>query len=432
MMDAIRLALRYLYGYRRRFIFVVTVVALGFSFITVTTSLSDGMERSVTRAALRHYAGHVFVMGRSKGGASKIVMDDPDVVQAAVQRAGVPVERIIRRTHEHTGATLFFAGDTVLLKDVFGVDFRGEADLFQSMEYTSGRYEESWDAETIVLSEPTARQLRARVGDSVLMRAETRDGQVNTGTFTVGAISADDSIYGYARAYVARETLTRLLALDPAEYSVMGILLPDRSTAPHWARRIHRELAKEVPVSDPITSKEALTESIRQRWDGVRYFTIALPVYISEVTDLLVAMEIASYALLTMIILVILASVLVTYRLVLYERLRDVGTMRALGFSRGSLAVVLLVEAALVLAAAMLVGAAVAFVVTQALSLFSFEWIPGFDIFMEEGRLAARFTASSVGTNIAFIFAAVLPMVALMVFAIVRREIPRLIRGGIS
>ena len=428
-MDVLRLALRYLYGYRRRFVFVVIVVALGFAFISVTTSLSEGMERSVTNAALRHYAGHVFVMGRTKGGASKIVMDHPGEVEGAIARAGVPVERIIRRTHEHSGASVVFAGEAVRLKDVFGVDFAAEADLFRSFDYRAGAFDESWDADTIVLSEPTARQLQAQVGDRLILRLETRQGQINTRTLIVRAVTGDDSIYGYARAYMDRKTLTEVMDLDPASYSFMGIFLPDMSQAAHWAQEIHEELARTLPVSDPITRKEELTENIRRSWDGVRYFTFGLPVYISEVTDLLVAMQLASYALLVMILLVVIASVLVTYRVLLHERVREIGTMQALGFTRSRVMAVLLLEAAVVLAGAMALGGLLSLGITGALALLSFEWIPGFEIFMEQGRLAAHYGVASVGTNVLFVLATVLPLVALMVLALVRREIPRLIHG---
>lgn len=424
-----QMALRYLRGHARRYVFVLIVLALGSAFITVASSLADGMEEAVTSAALRHYAGHVFVIGRNKQEGNTMVIDHPREVRAALERAGVPAERIIRRTHEHLGASVVFAGDAVRLKDVFGVDFRAEADLFESFAYADGSFDPSWGADTIVISEPTARRLGARVGDRLTLRLETRNEQANTRSLIVRAITEDDSIWGYARAYAARDTLTAVMDLAPAEFSMLGILLPDMGEATQWARRIEEEIGAHLDTAGRIETKGALTRSIRERWEGTRYFVFALPVYISEVTDLLTAMQAGSYALLAMIILVVLAAVVVTYRVVLHDRRREIGTMLAVGFTRGRVVAVLVAEAAILLAAGIAAGGVLAVGINNAIAGLSFDWIPGFEIFMQGGALTARYRPATVATNAAVVLGVTLPVTAGMALRTVRREIPALIRG---
>ncbi|MFP3959875.1 MAG: ABC transporter permease [Spirochaetaceae bacterium] len=428
-MALLRVALRYLAGHARRYVFVLIVLALGFGFITVASSLADGMEEAVTNAALRHYAGHLFVIGRDKQGGNKMAVDDPQVVEEAVEAAGVPVERIVRRTHEHLGAEVFFHGDAVRLKDVFGVDFAAEADLFRGFDYVEGSFDPDWEPDTIVVSEPTAERLDVRRGDDVVMRLETRREQMETRTFTVRAIVADSSIYGYARAYTDREALAEMMDLSPASYSAVGIFIEEPAEAGRWARELYGELAEGLPVAERIETKETLTREIRRRWEGVRYFVFALPVYISEVTDLLEAMQLGSYLLLSMIVLVVLAAVVVTYRVVLHDRRREIGTMLAVGFTRPRVAGVLLTEAVMLLCAGMAAGLLISLGVTAAVSTLSFEWIPGFEIFMQGGRLTASYTAVTVGRNVALILGVVLPVIALMVWSTVRRSIPALTGG---
>lgn len=429
MRKLVHIALRYLRGHVRRYFFVIIVLGIGFSFITVMSSLSDGMEQSVTKAALRHYGGHLFVVGWDKQAGSIMVMDDPEKVKKAVESAGTPVKGVIRRTHLHTGAEVFFHGNVVRIKDLFGVDFKEEADLMRGFAYADGSFNDSWDRESIIISKPTAEQLHARVGDRVTLRLENRRKQVNTQDLIVRAITADESIYGYARAYMVREKLTALMDMHPADYSVMGILLPDPADTPMWAQRIRDELAKRLPVAGPIETKDDLTTNIRKRWEGVRYFTIPLQVYISEVTDLLAAMEFGAYGLLFMIMLVVVASVVVTYRVVLHDRVRELGTMLALGFPRYWIVCMLLLEAIILILVGMIVGVIVSLGITYMISFFSFQWIPGFDLFMKEGSLQARYTAHSVAVNVSVILAAVVPVIALMVVSVVRRKIPSLIKG---
>jgi ABC-type antimicrobial peptide transport system permease subunit len=231
---------------------------------------------------------------------------------------------------------------------------------------------------------------------------------------------------------MARETLTALMSLHPAEYSVMGIYLSNPAKAPELARRVREEIAKSLPVTDPIESKEDLTANIRKRWEGVRYFTIPLQVYISEVTDLLTAMEVSAYVLLVMIMLVVIASVVVTYRVVLYDRIKELGTMIALGFPRYWIVLMLLTEAAILVLAGVAGGMLISIGVTHMISYFSFQWIPGFELFMEEGRLRALYTARTVTANISIVLLAVMPVIAAMVVSLLRKQIPSLIKGELT
>jgi putative ABC transport system permease protein len=130
-----------------------------------------------------------------------------------------------------------------------------------------------------------------------------------------------------------------------------------------------------------------------------------------------------------MIILVVLAAVVVTYRVVLHDRRREIGTMLAVGFPRPWIVSVLVAEAAILLLAGMAAGGLLSLAITRAVSLLSFDWIPGFEIFMQGGRLAARYTAARLAANIGIVLGVVLPVIAVMVVRMVGHEIPSLIKG---
>lgn len=429
MEHPIRLAARSARAHLGRYAFVIAVLGLGFGFITVVSSVSDGMKRSLTNAALRHYAGHVLVMGRDKDARSMMVVDQPQVALDAVRRSGAPVEQIITRAHEYADATVFFQGDAVRLKDLFGVNFSDERELFDGFAYAEGRFDPEWSDDVIVISQPTAEKLGARVGDRVTVRLSNRSGQVDTRTLVVAAVTTDRSIYGYARAYADRETVAALMGLQPGQYSVAGVLLADSGEAERWSGRIRAELAKSLSVSAEIADRSDLTEAFSASWEGVRYFVFPLSAYIGEVTNLLVAMEAASYGLLAMIVLVVCAAVVVTYRVILHDRTRELGTMLAIGFPRAWIARMLFDEVMLVMLVSISGGLLLSVAVTSLLSGLSFAAIPGFEIFMYQGRLAAHYRLVAVATNVSLVLAAVGLVVAAMVVDHMRRRIPQLLRG---
>lgn len=429
MRRLLRVALRSLRGHASRYAFVMAVLTLGFAFITAATAITDGMLESVTNAAFRHYAGHILIVGRDKDARSMMVVDHAEAVDTAVKRSGAPVVRTITRVHEFDGASVFFQGDTVRLKDLFGVDFRSESDLFQSFDYVDGEFDPAWGAETIVLSAPTAEQLRARVGDQVVLRMQNRRGQTDTRVLVVRGITADASIYGYARAYVAHDTLADIMRLEPAEFSVMGLILDDAGETELWAQRIHEELSQILPVSDPIRSRADMTAEFRASWSGIRYFVIPLPVYIAEVTALLSAVQTGSYLLLAMIGLVVVTAVVVTYRIVLHDRTREIGTMLAVGFDRLWVLGVLTTEAIVLVACGVAAGTLLSALATWALSFARFDAVPGFDIFLDSGRLAARYTVRAFLRNAGVLLVIVIPAIVTMTTAHVFRRIPLLLKG---
>ena len=139
-------------------------------------------------------------------------------------------------------------------------------------------------------------------------------------------------------------------------------------------------------------------------WEGTRVFLYTMPVYLSEVSDLLGAMNIIAYFLYGMMLLIILVSAAVTYRLILHERSKEIGVMRTIGFYGGDLRMVLWAELFALGCAALLAGFLLAWILGQALTLLSFSWLPSFEIFMKDGKLISMYLPKTVIINIVSVF----------------------------
>jgi len=104
----------------------------------------------------------------------------------------------------------------------------------------------------------------------------------------------------------------------------------------------------------------------------------------------------------------VMIGITVTYRVIVFERTREIGTMRALGMSGGYVVALFLVEALLLALTAMVVGAIGAVIVITGLARLSFDWIPGFEIFMERGHIAPFLPLRLAIINVVIIFAVTL------------------------
>jgi len=154
-----------------------------------------------------------------------------------------------------------------------------------------------------------------------------------------------------------------------------------------------------------------------------------LPVYLSEISGLLDAMNILTYLLYVMMLIIISVSAAVTYRLILHERAREMGVMRVIGFYGADLRLVLWSEVLVIGVISMAAGFLLALVLGRAVSLLSFSWFPGFEIFTRNGRLMPLYLPSTTLTNIAFICIVLFVMALFPSFRASRKNLPGLLSG---
>ncbi|MBI9098163.1 MAG: ABC transporter permease [Spirochaetaceae bacterium] len=423
--NRVKLAVRYFSGHYRRYIFLILAVSFGFAIITTMTSLAAGMYDNVYRAAQQHYGGQLFVLGFHKQYGHLGLIRDDQAVMDAVRKLDVQPDRMVKRTLFFADGILYFAGNSSRQKNVYGVDWDVEADDFAKLDYSEGGSANLSDGKGIIISEPVAEQLGARVGDDVVLKVRTKTGQNNTGTFVIKGIFRDESIFGYYKCYVDRRELNNLLAFEEEDYFSLGLYFNNAVDASELSFQLHSELEKKLPMSSFITRKEEYTFEQGMHWEGIRHFVMTLEIFVSQVSELLTAMNLVSYFLYIMISLIVLVSVSVTYRLIIHERTAEIGTMRSMGFQRGDILGILLGEALLVFAVSLVIGALLSLLVLWIISLFSFSFIPGFEIFMTKGRLLPLFTISDILSNIGLLIIIIFPALLIPSFRASRLELTK-------
>jgi len=401
----------------------------GFAVITAVISLHDGMSQSVYRAAENHYAGHIFILGFSKKGGGHIIVEKDKEIIEAVHEAELSPVKIVRRTNYFDKGVLYFNGTAVRQKYVYGVDWNTEKEDFLRLDISSGNVESFKTPNSIIISKPVAERLRARIGDEIILEVLTRTGQKNTGKFIVKAIVDDTSIFGYYKCFVHRRTLNSLLGYEPDEYSSLGLFFDSLRGSWEKNEKLYTALDKRIRMGTVIRNKNELTRQMDAHWEGVLYLTFPLHVYVSQVADLLTALEAVSYFFYFMMILIILLSLFVTYRLILRERTVEMGTMRVIGIRSRDVQVVLILEMGYVFILAILIGLGVSKIIVLLLRLFPYSSIPGFAIFLQKGKLVADYSLQSIGINIAILFLILLPAVWVPAFSASRRPLSDSIRG---
>jgi len=427
-----RLGLKYLYRYRRRYGFLMTALVFCYAIVTVITSIKDGMYDNVYYTAQSHYAGDIVAAGYDTDSAGDYThhlgQDEISAILNAADRAGIDPQYTVLRTIYSMNGIVHFNGAAILLKSLIGCDWDREARLLSKMSFDEP-YDPFPGDDGIILSVQVARQLGAKMGDSVILELFTRWWQKNTGMFIVKGIVQDTSIFGYYKAYISRLSLNRLVLFNDEDCSSIGFFLDDPGAAELKRRQLQNILSEQVQLGPLVYDRDQMALERDRPWDGIRVFLYTLPVYLSEISALLDAMNIITYLLYGMMLLTILVSAAVTYRLILHERAREMGVMRVIGFYGGDLQMVLWSEVFVMGFTALAAGFVLALVLNRAISLISFSWFPGFEIFMKNGSLRPLYLPGTMLTNIAFIYIVLFIMALFPSFRASRKSLPGLLSG---
>jgi len=128
-------------------------------------------------------------------------------------------------------------------------------------------------------------------------------------------------------------------------------------------------------------------------------------------------------------LIIIFVSAAVTYRLIMHERAKEMGVMRAIGFFGGDLRTVLWTEVAILGIISLFAGFLLAIIFSTATAFISFSWFPSFEIFLKDGKLSALYLPGTVVLNI---FITLLILAAAVIFPSLRaskKNLPSLLSG---
>ena len=427
----IKLGIKYLWRYRRRYYFLLAALVFGFTIVSFITSAKDGMYSSAYYSAQSHYAGDIVAVGYnslSDGNFSHYLsQNEITAILSAAELSELNPQYTVFRTF-FSGAVVHFNGNSIELKYLTGCDWENEQHLFNNMSFDEQPVPFMED-EGIVLSVPVAKQLGAKTGDSIILELETQSGQKNTARLIINGIVKDTSIFAWYKAYISRVALNRLIAYNENDCSTIGFFLANPASAEKGRMRLQRFLSAQAQTGPLVYNRDEMIHERDIPWNGIRIFLYTLPVYLSEISYLLDAMNIITYFLYVMMLLIILASAGVTYRLILHERSKEMGVMRVIGFFGTDLRLVLWTEIFVLGLISIACGFFLSRLLSLAVSRMSFAWFPGFEIFLKDGRLTALYQPGTMLFNAALLLFILFILALIPSFKVSRKELPGLLSG---
>ncbi len=314
----LKIAARNLLRYQRRTILTTLLITLGvvsmLLFVSTTGSFKNMMVGQITDSMLGHFQIH------KKGYVSSI--DSLPLTMNMKPQMFNKVDELFtqRKDIEAWSPRIKFGvmfsnfAETTSMR-VNGVDPEREAATSPELmkRLISGDGDLLVERGKILIPELIARGLKVKTGDAVVLVATNKDGSVNGINFTVKGVLEGLSGPGGRDGYMHIEDAKELLRMDELEVSEIAVRLKD----PQTLDEILMDLKKTLGT---LTNQQGKPVFEIHSWDKLSPFA-----NIANMIDLM------TLFIKIMLVSIVLISVMNVMVMAVYERIREIGTIAAMG-----------------------------------------------------------------------------------------------------
>jgi putative ABC transport system permease protein len=404
-MNSLRIAFRNLSRQKKRSFLLGGAIAFGILIITLVNSFTAGFVENVQENFSHFFAGHVFLYGYEKSPSGRlitVIRNDEVLIETIESLENLPIQYLSRRSS--LDGTLIFEGESIS-QEVVGVNWQEERYLSDRLILREGSMERVLaDPRALILNEKMAERLNVEIGDTLLVQLQTVTGQQNVGEFILAATSIDTGFFSAVSAYAHRSHVNRLLNIAEDEYISLGLFLEDMLLMERAAQMLTSALEDKVSLvprfSGPKGFQEQRNRLLEEQWEGTRYQLFTIGDFLEPLNQVASTLNTVGLVVVLILFVIIMVGVTNTFRMVIHERTREIGTMRSLGLQRGGVRGLFLLEALLLSLGGAVVGLVAAFLVALVLSLINFGTDSQFFIILREGHLLFKVLPARIAGNI--------------------------------
>ena len=335
------LAWRNLWRNHRRTIIMISAVTIGVWAMIFMTALMRGMVNDMLRDGIQVLPGHVQIHHQE-------FRDDPSInnlvpeTEAELQNtfgkedfvawaSRVKVPAVITSERESRGITLL------------GIDPAAEVEIsFVNGDIVEGRYLEDSADSGVIIGKKLVEKLDTRLGKRVVLMSQDPDNEIaDRGFRIVGIFDSDPDIHEETYLFAGKKTIQKMLGIE------------DRVT-------------EVVFVGDDVRNVEPLFQRVSELADSnldvKRWYE--LDAYLGSMVNMM-----DGFVLVWVIVIFLALSfgLVNTLIMAVFERIREIGLMLALGMKPSSIVGQVIVESLLLLCIGLALGNALAWILVASL-----------------------------------------------------------------
>jgi len=354
-----RIAGRNLFRYKRRTLLTLSLIVIGVLFVSGFTAVTGSFKSLMIGQITDSFVGHMQI--HRKGYLAAI--DNLPLTMNLKPQAVNKVETVLKETPqiEAYSPRIKFGGmfsnflETTNIR-LNGVEPEKEARTVPLLLPRIKEGDQAIRKGEILVPELLARGMKVKVGDVVVVIATNRDGSVNGKQLKVGGILESATGPGGRDGYVHIEDAAEILRMEEMEISEIALRLKDFDRLHEVYRELEARLSGEK-------NKEGKPLFEVHTWENLSpFYNIARMI---DIMTLFIKL---------MLIAVVLISIMNVMIMAVYERVREIGTMSAIGTLPGKILYLFLFEGFLLGVIGAVIGSILSILMIYGINLAKFTY----------------------------------------------------------
>jgi putative ABC transport system permease protein len=329
MSNLFKIAIRNLIRYKRRTLLTASLITIGVVFVLVFVSITGSFKAMMIGQITDSMLGHLQI--HRKGYVASI--DNLPLNLNMKPQAYAKVAEALSATPAVASFSprLKFGGMFSNFVETTNIRLNGinPDQEFRTVPLLTSRISEgkkTLNRGEILIPILLAKGLKVKLGDAVVVVATNADGSVNGKQFIVSGILESATGPGGRDGYIHIEDAAEVLRMPDAEVSEVAVRLKDFSLLPKTVKHLDGKLAGQVNKENkPVFEVHA--------WEKLSPFF-----HIARMIDVM------TFFIKIMLIAIVLISIMNVMIMAVYERIREIGTIAAIGTLPGKIRSMFIIE----------------------------------------------------------------------------------------
>ena len=319
MRNLCKIAVRNLMRYTRRSLLTISLIAFGVIFVLVFVAVTDSFKQLVITQITDSYLGNVQIHRQGYVAAIENLPLNLNLTPAAVSAseaamAGTPEVQAYSPRIKFGGLFSNFAETTnIRINGVYPDKEFATCPQMVARIVQGDKEVSALQPGKILVPELLARGFGTKVGDTVVLVATNKDGSVNGKTFVVGGILESATGPGGRDGYIHIDDATELLRVPAPEVSEITVRVKALGQVERVAQSLRAQLAAAVPGQ------------------GKAAFEVHTWAQLSPFANVAKMIDVMIFFIRLVLIAIVLISILNVMLMAVYERVREIGTIAAIG-----------------------------------------------------------------------------------------------------
>jgi putative ABC transport system permease protein len=359
MANLIKIAARNLSRYKRRTLLTLSLIVVGVLFVTGFMAVTGSFKTLMIGQITDSFVGHMQIHHKGYLAAMETLPLTMNMKPQSVKK----VETLLKETPDidaysmriKFGAMFSNFIETTNIR-LNGIDPEAEASTVPMLFPRIMEGEKRLSKGEILVPELLARGMNVKVGDMVVVIATNRDGSVNGKQLKVGGILESATGPGGRDGYVHIEDAVEILRMEELEISEIALRVKDFDKLQQVFGTLETKLSgqrnkEEKPVFEVHT------------WENLSpFYNIARMI------------DIMTFFIKLMLIAVVLISIMNVMIMAVYERVREIGTMAAIGTLPRKILSMFLIEGFLLGAIGVFIGSLLSIAMIHVINMAGFTY----------------------------------------------------------